>query len=50
MEETNKEVYFDQHCKTCKFNKRPEKCDPCCECLANFCREESHKPIYWEEK
>lgn len=52
MEETYKEVYFSQYCKTCQF----EKCDendilaPCWDCLGEPVNVYSHKPINWKEK
>ncbi len=50
MEEIMKEVYFDQYCPTCRYEKYPEKCDPCCECLDSAYNENSHKPVNWKEK
>lgn len=50
MDDTYKEVYFDQYCKTCKYYKKEEYRDPCNECLdtpVNLC---SHKPINWTDK
>ena len=45
-----KEVYFGEYCKTCKYEKLSEQDDPCYDCLNNPINEDSHKPIRWEEK
>lgn len=45
-----KEVYFGDYCKTCKYEKVSEQDDPCYDCLNNPVNEDSHKPIRWEEK
>lgn len=50
MENDYKEVYFDQYCKTCKYEKRPEKDEPCNECLDNPVNLYSNKPIKYEQK
>lgn len=50
MEDIEKEVYFDQYCKTCKYAKTKEEDDPCDECLANPVNVNSHKPVKYEEK
>lgn len=48
--DTYKEVYFDQYCKTCKHKDLKEEEDPCDECLENPVNTYSHKPVNWEEK
>ena len=45
-----KEVYFDQYCSKCLFEKKPEDEDPCNECLYNPGNEDSHKPVNFKEK
>ena len=45
-----KEVYFGDYCKTCKYEKNPESEDPCYDCLNESVNEDSHKPVYWEDK
>lgn len=50
MEDTYKEVYFGEYCKTCKYEKKTESEDPCYECLENPVNLYSHKPMYYEKK
>ncbi len=50
MNDTYKEVYFDQYCKTCKYNLSKEDEDPCYECLENPTNLYSHKPVNYEEQ
>lgn len=50
MEDTYKEVYFDQYCKTCKHEKKAETDEPCDDCLNYPMKPYSHKPMYWEDK
>lgn len=50
MENEYKEVYFDQYCKTCKFQKNKEDDTPCDECLSEPARIYSHKPAKYVEK
>lgn len=50
MEDNYKEVYFDQYCKTCKYENLPETDDPCDECLQETVNVYSHKPVKWKEK
>ena len=53
-----KEVFFNEYCKTCKYDKCKESDEPCDECLSEPCDEclseptnlYSHKPINWEEQ
>ena len=49
MDETYKEVYFDQYCKTCKYKDTKETEDPCDECLNEPVNLYSHKPTKWKE-
>lgn len=41
-----KEVYFDQYCKSCKYHGLEESKDPCNDCLAEPSNTNSHKPNY----
>lgn len=50
MEDTYKEVYFNEYCKTCKHFELKEHEGPCHECLNNPVNMHSHKPVNWEEK
>lgn len=45
MEESYKEVYFGEYCKSCKYEKLAEDKDPCHECLNNPVNVYSHKPV-----
>lgn len=45
----DKEVYFDQYCKTCKYCGINEDEEPCHWCLQEPSNQYSHKPVYWEE-
>lgn len=40
-----KEVYFDQYCKSCKHHGLEESKDPCNDCLAEPSNTNSHKPM-----
>ena len=50
MEESYKEVYFDQYCKTCEHEKLKETDDPCDECLNNPVNLYSHKSVNYKKK
>lgn len=50
MSEEYLEVNFEKYCKTCKYEKLEENCDPCNECLDYGCNTDSRKPVMWEEK
>lgn len=50
MDDSYKEVYFGEYCKTCKHEKTAESDDPCFDCLNEPVNVYSHKPIRWEEK
>ena len=43
-------VNFKEYCPLCKYSDRPEKCDPCNECLEIGANEETSKPIKFEGK
>ena len=45
-----KEVYFDQYCKSCKHHGLEESKDPCNDCLAEPSNTNSHKPMNYESK
>lgn len=50
MEETYKEVYFGEYCKTCKHEMKKENEEPCDACLSEPLNLHSHKPVFWKEK
>lgn len=50
MDEDYKEVYFHEHCKTCKHEELDEKFDPCNECLDEPVNYQTNKPVKWEPK
>ena len=52
MDEKNnmKFVKFDEYCHTCKYEKEPDTCVQCDECLSYPAREYSAKPINYEKK
>lgn len=50
MDESYKEVYFDQYCQTCKHCDTPESEEPCNECLYEPVNLYSHKPVKYAEK
>lgn len=50
MENTYKEVYFDQYCKMCAYYEKAEFDEPCCRCLEEPTNLYSHKPVEWKEK
>ena len=51
MNETRfKEVYFDEFCSQCKFEKNAENEKPCDECLEEPVKEYSHKPVKFIKK
>ena len=50
MDDSYKEVYFDQYCKTCKYEKLEEDKDPCDDCLNEPVNVYSHKPVKWKSK
>lgn len=48
MEETYKEVYFGQYCKSCKWRDKAEDEGPCDDCLNEPMNVNSHKPVCYE--
>lgn len=52
MEESYKEVYYGQYCKTCQHEKDDESDvnSPCYDCLAEPMNVYSHKPTRYKEK
>lgn len=50
MEDTYKEVYFGEYCKSCKHLEKAETDDPCDECLNEPVNLHSHKPVKYEAK
>lgn len=49
-QQSEKEVYFDKFCKTCKHEKVEETEAPCYECLGETTNWNSHRPVKYEEK
>ena len=50
MGDDQKEVYFDQYCKACKYEKLDESEYPCGDCLNNPANTYSYKPVKYEER
>lgn len=52
IEDSCKEVYFGEYCKTCQFEKDDESntSSPCYDCLNEPVNLYSHKPTGWKEK
>lgn len=48
--DNTKEVFFGNYCQLCKFCNLDEDEEPCDECLEIPFREDTHKPMYFEEK
>lgn len=49
-QQSYKEVYFHEYCKTCKHEKTEDKDDPCNDCLSEPTNLDSHKPVKYEKK
>ena len=46
-----KEVYYYQYCKVCKYEHEDEnKGEHCCYCLCEPSNTDSHKPIMFKKK
>ena len=43
-------VHFDEYCKTCVSKDRKEHEEPCCHCLDEPVRPNSHKPAKYVKK
>lgn len=50
METRDKEVYFHEYCKQCKYSDLDEAQEPCNECMSYPTNEYSHKPVRFKEK
>ena len=50
MDNSEKEVYFYEYCKTCKYTELKGDEEPCNECLENPTNTYSHKPVNYKEK
>lgn len=50
MEESYKEVYFHEYCKTCAYKDNKEDEEPCDDCLEEPVNVYSHKPVCWKAK
>ena len=49
-QQSYKEVYFHEYCKSCKHEKVKDKDEPCNECLSEPTNLDSHKPVKYEKK
>lgn len=49
-DESLKEVYYHQYCKTCKHKDVKNTEEPCNECLSEPVNRYSHKPVKFEER
>lgn len=50
IDNSEKEVYFYEYCKTCKYSELKGDEEPCNECLENPTNTYSHKPVNYKEK
>ena len=44
-----KEVLFDEYCKTCEYRNRSEYEEPCDTCLGQPYNQDSHKPVCYKK-
>lgn len=49
MELRTKEVYYNEYCRRCKYEKTAEYDEPCHECLEKPYNWGSHKPVKFKE-
>lgn len=49
MDDSYKEVYFGEYCKSCRWKDKSEDSDPCFECLSEPVNLYSHKPTRYED-
>ena len=49
MSENLKEVYYSEYCNKCKHYEESEAEDSCHYCLEEPARNETHKPLNFEE-
>lgn len=45
-----KEVYYVEYCQKCVHWEKQMDDEPCNECLTQCVNEDSHKPVYFEDK
>ena len=45
-----KEVYFNEYCKKCKYEKLEETKEPCRICLDEPLNWNTHRPVKYEKK
>ena len=50
MEQSIKEVMYGKYCPTCQFKDVDEANEPCEECLEQFFRDGSEKPVKYVAK
>ena len=49
-DQSYKEVYFHEYCKTCKHRSVKNNEEPCDECLSEPTNLNTHKPVNYEKK
>ena len=49
-DQSYKEVYFHEYCKTCKYKDLSEKDEPCAECISEPVNLDTHRPVRYEKK
>ena len=50
MDDSYKEVYFGEYCKTCEHCDLAEDQEPCDDCLNEPVNVYSHKPVFYKKK
>lgn len=50
MNNRDKEVYYNEYCKSCKYANTIEYKSPCNECLDTPSNTYSHRPVYYKPK
>lgn len=49
-QQSYKEVYFHEYCKTCKHKDLKEHEEPCDECMSEPTNLDTHRPVRYEKK
>lgn len=50
MRNNYKEVYFENYCNKCIYEKKEEHEDPCSDCLSYGVLKDSHRPLKFKKK
>lgn len=50
MHQIDREVEFNKHCISCKYENYSEQEEPCFGCLASATNRYTNKPVLWKEK